>query len=91
MKDSYEKLANPKEWKNASPIYFLDENSPRFKIYTGSKTYQSIKVSNVRFLKELHKYQPDVELCVLNKKHASMILQYFAGTKDAGLSKWFTD
>ena len=68
---------NPKEWENASPIYFLDKNSPPFKIYTGSKTYESIKVANERFLKELHKYQPDVQPIVLNKKHVPMILQYF--------------
>ena len=68
---------NPKEWENASPIYFLDQMSPPFMIYTGSKTYQSIKVSNERFLKELHKFQPNVKPIVLNKTHIPMVLQYF--------------
>lgn len=67
---------NPAEWKNASPIYFLDKNSPPFMIYRGSKTYESIKVSNDRFLNGLHKFQPNVKPIVLNKKHIPMILQY---------------
>lgn len=70
--------SNPETWKDASPIYFLDKNSPPFMIYTGgTKTYQSIQVTNERFLKELHKFQPNVQPIVLNKKHIPMILQYF--------------
>ena len=69
--------SNPYEWKNASPIYFLDKNSPPFMIYTGgTKTYQSIQVTNERFLNELHKYQPNVKPIVLNKKHVPMMTQY---------------
>lgn len=80
LKDDY--LAtwsnNPETWKQASPIYFLDKNTPPFKIYTGgTKTYKSIQVSNERFLKELHKFQPNVQDIVLNKKHVTMITQYF--------------
>lgn len=65
------------EWKNASPVYFLDGNSPPFMIYIGTKTYPSIKVANERFLSELHKYQPKVEPIFLSKKHIPMVLQYF--------------
>ena len=68
--------SNPENWKEASPIYFLNKNTAPFMIYTGSKTYESIKVSNKRFLKELHKYQPNVTPIVLNKKHIPMVLQY---------------
>lgn len=68
---------NPDKWEDASPIYFLDKNTAPFMIYTGSKTYESIKISNERFLKELHKFQPNVEPIILNKKHVPMILQYF--------------
>lgn len=68
---------NPANWKEASPIYFLDKNTPPFMIYTGSKTYESIKVGNDRFLKALNVFQPNVKPIVLNKKHVSMILQYF--------------
>ena len=69
--------SNPNEWKNASPIYFLDKNSPPFMIYTGgTKTYQSIQVTNERFLNELHKYQPNVKPIILNKKHIPMMTQY---------------
>lgn len=45
-------------------------------IYLGSKTYESIKVSNERFLKKLNTFQPDVKPIILNKKHIPMILQY---------------
>jgi acetyl esterase/lipase len=65
------------EWKNASPIYFINEKTLPFMMYVGKKTYNSIKVGNERFLKELLKYQKDVTLILLNKKHAPMILQYF--------------
>ena len=68
---------NPKEWKNASPIYFLDDNTPPFLIYVGKKTYPSIKVANERFLKELVKYQKDVTTIYINKQHIPMVLQYF--------------
>jgi len=69
--------ANPENWKEASPLYFLDKNSPKFMIYIGSKTYESIKVSNERFLNKLHEFQPNVRPIVLKKKHIPMILQYF--------------
>lgn len=42
----------------------------------GKKTYPSIKVANERFLKELHRYQREVEPIFLNKKHIPMVLQY---------------
>ncbi|WP_363331581.1 alpha/beta hydrolase [Flavobacterium sp. BFFFF1] len=67
----------PEQWHNASPIYFLDKDSPRFMIYVGSKTYPSIAEGNDRFLKALHAFQPKVAPVVLQKKHIPMILQYF--------------
>lgn len=67
---------DPKKWQDASPIYFLNKTSPPFMIYNGSKTYESIEVGNQRFLKELHKYQPNVKRIILNKKHAPMVVQY---------------
>ena len=68
---------NPENWKDASPIYFIDENTPPIKIYMGSKTYPSIKSSNRNFLIALKPFQPNVEPIVLPKKHISMIIQYF--------------
>lgn len=68
---------NPTEWRNASPIYFLNQQTPPFLIYVGKKTYPSIKVANDRFLNELKKFQKDVEPIYLNKKHIPMVLQYF--------------
>lgn len=68
---------NPDNWYQASPINFLDKNSPPFLIYVGSKTYPSITTANDHFIKKLHEFQPDVAPIVLNKKHIPMILQYF--------------
>jgi arylformamidase len=64
-------------WQQASPIYFLDKNTPPFLIYVGDKTYPSIKVANSRFLSALQPYQPNVTPIRLNKKHIPMVLQYF--------------
>ncbi|GEQ84537.1 hypothetical protein ULMS_00450 [Patiriisocius marinistellae] len=67
----------PAKWQDASPVYFLSKTSPPFKIYLGSKTYQSIKTANARFLEELHNFQPAVQPQILKKKHVPMVLQYF--------------
>lgn len=69
--------SDPIKWKDASPIYFLDKNSPPFLIYVGDKTYNSIKIANSRFVKALTLFQPDVSPIHLNKKHVPMVLQYF--------------
>ena len=70
--------ANPEQWKDASPIYFLNKNAPPFLIYVGDKTYNSIKIANSRFLVALQTFQPDVEPIKLNKRHVPMVLQYFS-------------
>jgi arylformamidase len=67
----------PTEWQNASPIYFVNKETPPFLIYIGTKTYPSIKEGNERFVKEINQYQKEVTPVFLNKKHAPMILQYF--------------
>lgn len=68
---------DPKNWYQASPINFLNEKSPPFLIYVGSKTYPSITTANEHFLTQLHQFQPEVKPIILNKKHIPMILQYF--------------
>lgn len=69
--------SDPEIWKAASPIYFLDKNTPPFLIYVGDKTYNSIKVANSRFVNALKPFQPNVTPIRLNKKHVPMVLQYF--------------
>lgn len=69
--------SSPNEWKTASPIYFIDKNTPPFLIYLGDKTYNSIKIANQRFVAALKPFQPDVTPIHLNKKHVPMVLQYF--------------
>ena len=69
--------SNPEQWKAASPIYFLNKNTPPFLIYVGDKTYNSIKVANSRFLLAMKPFQPDVTPIRLNKKHVPMVVQYF--------------
>ena len=68
---------DPKNWYQASPINFLDKNSPPFLIYVGTKTYPSIKVANEHFVKKLHEFQPEVKPIIINKSHIPMVLQYF--------------
>ncbi len=67
---------DPNIWQQASPVYYIDKNTPPIMMYTGDKTYESIKVSNQRFLAVLKPFQ-DVEPIVLHKKHIPMVLQYF--------------
>lgn len=67
----------PNNWQQASPIYFLDKNTPPFLIYVGDKTYTSIKIANSRFVDALQPYQPNVTPIRLNKKHVPMVVQYF--------------
>ena len=67
---------NPENWKKASPIFYLDENTPPFLIYLGKKTYPSITTANERFLNALKTFQPNVEPVLLNKKHIPMMTQY---------------
>ena len=68
---------DPKNWYQASPIHFLDQNSPPFLIYVGSKTYQSIKTANEHFVTKLNEFQPKVKPIIINKGHIPMVLQYF--------------
>ena len=66
-----------KNWKDASPIYFLDEAVPPFLIYVGEKTYPSIITQNDAFIEELKEFQPSVEAIRLDKKHVPMMSHYF--------------
>jgi dipeptidyl aminopeptidase/acylaminoacyl peptidase len=67
---------NPENWKDASPVYFLDADAPPFLIYVGEKTYPSIKKQNLTFLDTLNTYQPNVKIHYLNKKHVPMMSHY---------------
>ncbi|MEZ7503624.1 alpha/beta hydrolase [Flavobacterium sp. Arc2] len=68
---------SPTKWQDASPIYFLNKNTPPFLIYVGDKTYTSIKTTNKRFIDALHAFQPGVQSVRLDKKHVPMVTQYF--------------
>ncbi len=65
------------KWRDASPIYFIDKDTPPFMIYVGKKTYGSIKVANERFVSALKPFQPEVAPILINKSHIPMVLQYF--------------
>ncbi|MFC6268341.1 alpha/beta hydrolase [Frigoriflavimonas asaccharolytica] len=67
---------DPEKWCQASPINFLDENSPPFMIYVGKKTYPSIITANEHFVTKLNEFQPEIQPIFINKKHVPMILQY---------------
>lgn len=68
---------NPETWKEASPLYFINEKTPPILMYMGSKSYPFIKSSSRKFFEALKPFQPNAELIVLPKKHVPMIIQYF--------------
>ena len=73
---------NPKNWKDASPIYFLSEKTPPIFMITGSKTYPSILSQNKDFLKKLNEFQPSVKIDYQDKKHIPMMSQFFFSWND---------
>ncbi len=69
---------NPEVWKQASPIYFLNDNMPPMLIYRGGKTYPSIIKSNEKFTDSLKKYRAEFTYHIQpDKKHVPMIIQFF--------------
>ncbi len=69
---------DPKQWHDASPIYYINQNTPPVMMYVGAKTFQSIKEANENFLNVLHAFQPKVEPILIDKSHIPMVLQYFS-------------
>ncbi len=67
---------NEQTWKEASPIYYLDKNTPPIMMYVGTKTYPSIFKYNELFSLELKNYQPNAQFNVQDKRHKNMIIQY---------------
>ena len=68
---------DPEEWRNASPYYFLDENTPPILTYLGTKTIPSLYYYNDLFHQKLLEFQPKAKLITLNKKHVPMVTQFF--------------
>ncbi|RXG32901.1 alpha/beta hydrolase [Leeuwenhoekiella marinoflava] len=69
---------NREEWKNASPYYFLDENTPPILTFLGTKTIPSLYYYNDLFHQKLLEFQPEAKLIILNKKHGAMVTQFFS-------------
>ena len=63
-------------WKQASPIFYISENTPKIMMYLGEKTYPSITVANKRFLEAIKPFQPNLEPILLDKKHIPMMTQF---------------
>jgi acetyl esterase/lipase len=69
--------SEPKNWKDASPLYHLKTGLSPFLIYLGGLTYPSITKSNKTFLETLKKFQPDAKINLQEKKkHIPMITQF---------------
>lgn len=68
---------DPETWKKASPLFYIDRNTPKVKIYLGTKTYPSIISGTKEFLTKLQKVQPNASINYLNKKHVPMVTQLF--------------
>ena len=68
---------DPDQWKDATPIYYLNKNIPPMLIYRGGRTYPSIIESNEKYLSEVKKIAPHTEYHIQQKKkHVPMIFQY---------------
>lgn len=77
---------NPEQWKNASPYYFLDENTPPILTLLGTKTIPSLYYYNDLFHNKLLEFQPEAPLLIMNKNHTAMVTQFFNP-----LSKYFKE
>lgn len=68
---------NPEIWKKASPIFYLQKETPPFLIFLGGKTNLSIINDNRKFLDSLLKFQPNTKtIIVKRRRHVGMIFQF---------------
>ncbi len=68
---------DPVKWKDASPLYQVHADMPPMLIYTGGKTYPSIRVGNDRFVAAVKPLAPATIYHVIEgKKHVPMITQF---------------
>ena len=69
---------DPVIWKEASPMYHLSEEMPKFLIFRGEKTYPSIIKSTEKFVSTLSGFVEEPNYTVQSgKKHLPMITQFF--------------
>jgi acetyl esterase/lipase len=69
---------DPRNWKEASPLYHLHRDMPPMLIYRGEKTYPSILKSHEKFIKALKDFTPNPNYHILKgKTHVAMITQFF--------------
>lgn len=81
---------NPEVWKDTSPYYFLNENTPPMIILMGEKTLPGIELTTSRFLEEYEKYEPNPNYYLQKgKKHKPMIVQFIYTPNKA--YKWILD
>lgn len=68
---------NPANWKVASPLYQVHTGMPPVLIYTGGKTYPSIRSGNDSFVAAVTPLAPATIYHILKgKKHVPMITQF---------------
>ena len=68
---------NPANWKEATPLFYLQAEMPPLLIYQGERTYPSISKSTKKFVQALKEYVPEPNYYVLKrKKHIPMITQF---------------
>lgn len=69
---------DPKNWRDASPLYHLRADMPPILLYRGERTYPSILKSTEKFVKALKAFDPKPNYHILKgKKHVPMITQFF--------------
>ncbi|MGZ3932442.1 MAG: alpha/beta hydrolase [Bacteroidia bacterium] len=68
---------NPEAWKKGSPIFHLHEQMPPFLMFYGTRTYPAIIDGSMQFQEAVKKYQPEVKLIPVKRKHhVTMIFSY---------------
>lgn len=68
---------NLEQWKEASPLYYLDKTMPPMLIYRGGLTYPSIERSTETFVDALLDYNPNPRYRILDEMdHIGMIAQF---------------
>ena len=68
---------NPANWREATPLFYLDPEIPPLLIYRGEKTYPSIIESTETFVDSLENYVPEPNYHILKRKrHIPMITQF---------------
>lgn len=64
------------KWKDASPITYINEQTPPMLIFIAKNSYPDLKAANQRFYDKLLVYQPDAQIVEVNTDHSGIMIEY---------------